>query len=103
MKKLVGGFNTLGTSYRVYYNEETMKLSDSYGNEIYFLNLNTLLKKVEEYNLEKIESRYLIRQEKENWFCECVVSFKGDIEVFIIAYGKTPEEAFGKCGGLIKN
>ena len=25
MKKLVGGFNTLGTSYRIYYNEETDK------------------------------------------------------------------------------
>jgi hypothetical protein len=103
MEKLVGGFNTSGTSYRIYYNEETMKLSDSYGKEIHSLSLNTLLRRMEEYNLEKIESRYLIRQEKEGWFCECIVNFKGNIEVFIIAYGKTPEEAFGKCGGLLKD
>ena len=103
MKKLVGGFDTLKTSYRVYYNEETMKLYDIYGNEIYSLSLDTLLNKIEEFNLEKIESKYLIRQEKNNWFCECVVSFKGSIEVFIIAYGETPEEAFRKCGGLIKD
>ena len=103
MEKLVGGFNTLGTSYRIYYNEETMKLSDNYGNEIHSLGLSTLLRRMEEYNLEKVESRYLIRQEKDDWFCECVVSYKGNIEVFIIAYGNTPEEAFGKCGGLIKD
>ena len=102
MKKLVGGFNTLGTSYRIYYNEETEELIDNYGGTIISLSLSSLLRKIEEYNLEKIGSRYLIRQEKEKWFCECVLDFKNNIEVFIVAYGESPEEAFRKCEKLLK-
>ena len=102
MKKLVGGFNTLGTSYRIYYNEETEELIDGHGNIVISLSLSSLLRRIEEYNLEKIESRYLIRQEKEKWFCECVLDFKNKIEVFIVAYGESPEEAFRKCEKLLK-
>ena len=102
MKKLVGGFNTLGTSYRIYYNEETEELIDNHGGTIISLSLSSLLRKIEEYNLEKIGSRYLIRQEKEKWFCECVLDFKNNIEVFIVAYGESPEEAFRKCEKLLK-
>ena len=103
MRKLVGGFNTLGTSYRVYYNEETEELYDNYGTKIISLSLSLLLKRMEEYNLEKISSRYLIRQERDKWFCECVIDYKNNIELFIIAYGKSPEEAFEKCSGLLKS
>ena len=103
MNKLVGGFNTLGTSYRIYYNEETEELIDSRGGTVISLSLSSLLKRMEEYNLEKIGSRYLIRQEKEKWFCECVLDFKNNIEVFIVAYGESPEEAFRKCEGLLKS
>lgn len=102
MRKLVGGFNTLRTSYRVYYNEETEELIDGHGIKIGSLSLSSLLRVVEEYNLERIGSRYLIRQEKEKWFCECVIDFKNNIEVFIVAYGESPEEAFSKCGELLK-
>ena len=72
MKKLVGGFNTLGTSYRIYYNEETEELIDSRGGTVISLSLSSLLRRIEEYNLEKIGSRYLIRQEKEKWFCDII-------------------------------
>ena len=102
MKKLVGGFNTLGTSYRVYYNEETEELTDGNGIMVVSLSLSSLLRRMEEYNLEKIGSRYLIRQEKEKWFCECVIEYRNSIELFIVAYGKSPEEAFRKCGELLK-
>ena len=100
MKRLIGGLDTQNRNYRLY--EEDGKLVDHEGKECSLLELHDLLllaARDSEFGL----SRYLIHKENvSTWFCEYVIEYRNNVELFIIAYGNAPEEALFNCIELVK-
>lgn len=94
MKKLIAGIFSPTTSLQIYEYENGV-LRDAVGDYIplktYYYVINTLNEKSSE------DAHFLIRHSGEEYFCEFVVRFKPQTEVFLIGYGTSPEEALENC------
>lgn len=94
MKKLVAGVYSPSTSLHIYEYENGC-LKDAKGDYVplktYYSIINTLNEK------SSSDAHFLIRENPDEFFCEFVVRFIPETEVFIIAYGRSPREALENC------
>lgn len=102
MLKLVGGYHTIDEIYRLYFDDVRNEFIDSYNHKFHCFTLKTLLIRL---NLGKEcnskNTKFLIRQDNQEWFCEHEIEYDNGTELFIISYGQTPIEALHKCIELI--
>ena len=102
MLKLVGGYNTFEKVFRLYFDEVTDKFVDGWGKVYQNFDLKMLYKSLGKTSTDISASRFLIRQERSEWFCEYEKRYDEQTDLFIITYGQTPEEALHKCIELIE-
>ncbi len=94
MKKLVAGVYSPSTSLHVYEYENGC-LRDARGEYVPLRTYHSIISALNEKSSE--DAHFLIRENTEEYFCEFVVRFRPETEVFIVAYGATPEEALNGC------
>ena len=94
MRKLIAGSYSQRDSFHIYDCGDG-RLENMEQKPLHDCDLRDLIKEIK-FHTEVMNSdtHFLIRRSKDEWFCEYVVRYGPGTEIFIVGYGKSPQEAF---------
>ena len=100
MRKLIAGLYSSRESFHIYDCGEG-KLEDMKKEPVRDYELRDLIRNMTKY--ADADTHFLVRESGNEWLCEYVVRYKPDVEIFIVGYGKNPQEAFNNVMKLLNN
>lgn len=99
MRKLIAGIFSPGHSFHIYDCGEG-RLEDAAKNKVFEFELHEIVRHMNEHT--DGDTHFLVREvPEEGWFCEYVVRYKPNVEIFIIGYGKDPQEALNNTLNML--
>lgn len=98
MRKLIAGLFSPTDSFHIYDCGEE-RYEDAYNQPVYEFELKNIIHHMKEHT--DGDTHFLVRQSGDEWFCEYVVRYKPSVEIFIIGYGKDPQEALNNTLNML--